>query len=206
MGAAMPIHEVAATDVFAARALSVLLARMSSSTQELRGLRAVFERGALDPALLADHDGPLARACARIESQGWLFGLVARELGSDVLFERRERQGLGTALQLVREMLAAEGRTLRDCELPEIKSSDARSTDVCAVVARCVYAGHAFEALSPWSFSRAALAPCLRFEAPVCAALQAELIAGAARLQGSRLRAQEQAWELWLPGDCVVWA
>jgi hypothetical protein len=205
MGADMTIEQVAGADVFAARALSVLLGRMGASTRELESLRAAIERGVLDPAVSAGHDARLGSACAQVEQQGWLFGLVARELGSDVLFERRERHGLRMVLQLVSDMLTAEGRLLTHCDTPELDSSDARATDLCAVVARCVYAARSAQPSSGWSLLCMDAATWLCFEAPRSAALEFELIAGAARIDGSRLVAREPHWRLLLPSKCVVW-
>jgi len=201
----MPIEQLAGEDVFAARALSVLLQRVGDSTRDLAGLRASIERAALDPRGQAGADGLLGSVCARVEQQGWLFGLVARELGSDVLFERRERNGLRTALQLVGEMLAAEQRPFEPAAVPELEGCDARATDLCAVVARCVYAAHAEQTGGRWSFQCAQAATWLCFEAPRADALERELLAGAARLPGSRLTASGQRWRLLLPPNCVSW-
>jgi hypothetical protein len=201
----MTSETVVERDRFASRALNVLLERMAESTEELARLRSAFEAGVLDPERLTAHDSPLGLACARVERRGWLFGWVARELGSDVLFECRERLGLQCVLELVGDMLAAEGRTISQSDTPELDSSDPRCNELCAVVARCVYAARAHATLAGWSFARQDGVTRLRFEAPSGMELERELIRSAARLEGSRLIVLAQRSELLLPNSCVVW-
>jgi len=189
------VPEPCSAEDFAALALNVLLERVAATTGELERLRAQLRGGRAPQRELAD-------ACAALEEHGWLFGLFARELGSDVLFERRERRGLQLALELVREMLARERIELRLPPLPELDSGDRRCNTLCAVVARCVHAaGGALE----WDFARAGGETALSFSASAGPRLQRALEDGASRIEGARVRGDGRELRLVLPRDCWVW-
>jgi hypothetical protein len=98
--------------------LPVLLHELNNHTQLLAALGAL----ARDPCGLGAHGDTLASAGRDVEELGWLLGLVAGGLGTDLLFERRERAGLAPLARLVRKALRREGRDLEraDRALPEL--------------------------------------------------------------------------------------
>ena len=97
---------------FAALALAELTARAERSAARCGEIAARL------PAAEASEE--LARAASTLERDGWLFGLFARELGGDLLFERRDPRGLAHALALASEMLGGD-----DARAP-VESADAR--------------------------------------------------------------------------------
>ncbi len=207
MCAIVVIREPASAEAFAALALGVLLERLASSTEDLVLLRAQLQDSASSPEPIAQQID-LAKTCADLEQHGWLFGLFSRELGSDVLFQRRERRGLLSALELVREILARDGVEISISKLPDLDTADERCATICAVVARCVHAAYSVNAAhetAPWSFAQCDGAISLCFAAPVSGGLQRALVDAAKRINGSRLVRDASGMQLVLPKNCAVW-
>ena len=204
MSLVVALQPVASAEAFAALALRELLERVASTTAELASLRAALESAGRASLSIAQQQR-LARACADLEEQGWLFGLCARELGSDVLFERRERDGLARALELVRALLERDGVELAVTGTPELDSGDERCSTICAVVARCVHAAHGAPPTPQWCFARCDEDLALRFTGTLGAPLRRALQEGAQRLEGARVRATPGGAELVLPRGCAVW-
>ena len=200
----MVVREPVSAAAFAALALGVLLERIAVSTDELVRLRHELRADAPKPSRsLPEND--LARTCAELEDHGWLFGLLARELGSDVLFERRERRGLSCALGLVGELLERDGIVLWIPALPELDSNDERCSTICAVVAHCVHSAHVADKAPEWNFKRDAAATSLCFTGSVEKNLERALVDGAARIEGSRICRDFSGMQLVLPPNCAVW-
>ncbi|HUR29168.1 MAG TPA: hypothetical protein VM509_13345 [Planctomycetota bacterium] len=202
MSDTVPIRETSSRTAFAAQALEMLLERIARNTRELELLRREVERES--PAGSAD-DAPRDLGDVALELDGWLFGILALELGSDVLFERRERQGLRHVLELVGEMLARDGIPWSLPALPELDSADPRCNAICAVVARAVHAAHGACGRVDWSFTREARSTALRFAGVGDEHLHRVLVQGAARIDGARAIRDAASTRLVLPEGSLVW-
>ncbi|HTF87902.1 MAG TPA: hypothetical protein VK843_05800 [Planctomycetota bacterium] len=204
MSVIVVVQESATAGSFAALALGALLERIAASTHSMVELRLQLQSE--DPmAALSNAHADLTSTCAELESQGWLFGLFARELGSDVLFERRERRGLEIVLGLVRDILAREGRSLDLPRLPELDSNDERCATICAVIARCVHAAHQAPVAPTWRFIRGEEGTSLVFGGVAAPGLEPALREGAARIPGAKLEFDSRRRLLLLPEPCLVW-
>ncbi len=186
---------------FAALALNVLLEQVAMASEDLTRLRSDLQRAPPEappeapPAGAAD----LPRISARLERLGWLFGLLARELGSDLLFERRERDGLASSLWLVQQILARDGIELELPNLPALDSKDQRCATLCAVVARCVHAAFVDDPNTRWNVEHSQSGCVLCFEGEGGAALESALREGTLRLPFSRLSRANGSVRLRLP-------
>jgi hypothetical protein len=102
-----------ARDPLAQALLPVLLHRLNNSTQvlaSLNSLLAVQER----ERVLEQRAGDISWAAGSIDELGWLLAVLASACGSDLLLERRERDGLRIVFAAVREALRRAGRDLAD--------------------------------------------------------------------------------------------
>lgn len=204
----MAVHAPDSAHDFAAQALGVLLERVGSAAGDLGRLRAALDAGVDAPQEdLPGGDAPdLARSSEELERLGWLFGLLARELGSDVLFERRERSGLDATLWLVGELLSREGISLAlPPLLPALDAADPRCSTLCAVVARCVHAAHVDDPHARWSLVRQGQETLLHFEGAPGAALERALREGLRRVPGVRLSLETDHGRLSLPQGSAIW-
>lgn len=188
---------------FAALALSVLLEHVGTAAGDLTRLRAELESAPPDAPAAGVADLP--KACVELERLGWLFGLLARELGSDVLFERRERSGLQSSLWLVQQVLAREGINLELPNLPALDSKDERCATLCAVVARCVHAAFVDDPDTRWIVERFGDDCVLCFEGEIKSTLESALREGTVRLSGSRLCRDNGSARLRLPAGSTIW-
>ena len=204
MSAIVVVHEPVSAEAFATLALGVLLERVARSTDELILLRVQLQTGIAPQGLIAQ-ELDLAKTCAELEAHGWLFGVLACELGSDVLFERREQRGLESLLDLVREILARDGVALSIPALPELDSNDARCATVCAVVARCVHAAHLEPSPPTWCFAQREGNTSLCFDGRVGHSLERALSDGAARIPGALLVRDASGIRMLLPDRLAVW-
>ncbi len=189
---------------FAALAMNVLLEHMGTAAGDLTQLRDELERPS--PEAPATGAANLPRTSAELERLGWLFGLFARELGSDVLFERRERSGLESSLWLVQKVLAREGIDLELPDLPALNSRDERCATLCAVVARCVHAAFAADPSTRWSVEHSGRECVLCFEGETAVALESALREGTLRLSGSRLSRENGSVRFSLPAGSTIWS
>jgi hypothetical protein len=124
----------------AAALLPALVHRINNTTQLLVVLRSLLADP--DDGVLAVAGPDLARAAAEAEQQGWLLGILARSVGTDVLLAREERRGLGTALALVAEALRRERKELTlPKRLPTITLCEGcpRSAPLCLDLAALVW-------------------------------------------------------------------
>ena len=94
--------------------IPALVHRINNTTQLLVVLRSVLAEP--DDGLLATAGSSLAHASRDAEEQGWLLGLLARSLGTDLLLAREERDGLAATLKLLAEALRRQRKQLA---LPE---------------------------------------------------------------------------------------
>ena len=189
---------------FAALALGVLLEHVGTAAGDLTRLRAELQ-SALPAAPLASATD-LSRTSAELERLGWLFGVLARELGSDVLFERRERDGLKSSLWLVQQVLAREGIELGLPNLPALDSNDERCATLCAVVARCVHAALIDDPRTDWSVRGEGAESALCFDGEPKAGLESALREGELRLSGSVLRRENGSVHFCLPAGSTRWS
>ncbi|MBL8863395.1 MAG: hypothetical protein JNK02_15495 [Planctomycetes bacterium] len=88
----------------------MLLHELSNHTQYLAALGALTAAG----GDLPDGGEGLAHVGREVEELGWLLGLCAAGLGTDLVFERTEDAGLAPLVKLVQMALRRAGR-----ELPE---------------------------------------------------------------------------------------
>ncbi len=103
---------------FARALLPVLLHELNNHTQYLSALGALETLGETH---LGRGEG-LARTGQEIEELGWLLGICAGGLGSDLLRDRSERRGLAHLVKLTRKAVRHEGRDLEraDRSLPDL--------------------------------------------------------------------------------------
>lgn len=91
--------------------MPVLLHRIRNATQLISGLNGMLayeEAG----AILEERAGDLASASQSAEETGWLLGLLASSLDTDLLMARCHARGLESFLHLVRDALRREGREI----------------------------------------------------------------------------------------------
>lgn len=181
--------------------LPALLHRIQNTTQLLMALRSMLAR---DDALASEDLGSsLAHASRSTDAQGWLVGLLARSMGSDVLLVREERDALRLALGLVADAVRHSRGELR---LPKrwprltLCEGSPRSADLALGVSAFVWASHV--AGTPGSrleLSRGEdgwtleLDPARPLEA--CAAFEGSTLERC----GARLDVRAAAVGLWLP-------
>lgn len=171
---------------FAAEALGVLMERLRRSGDRCGRLAAALRAGAPGDGDL----GELDAALRELERDGFNFGWLAAELGSDVLFARRERAGLSDGFALVEAMLALRGRSAKLPEPVELDPSDARCSELCAQITRLVFvacsqaspARVGISTAEPSGFARE-----LSVDGAIEPALARELIDCARAIAGSRL-------------------
>lgn len=108
----------AASAEFARALLPVVLHELNNHTQYLSALGALESAG----ESFAGRGEGLARTGQDVEELGWLLGLCAGALGTDLLRDRSERQGLAPLVRLVRKALRREGRDIEraDRSLPDL--------------------------------------------------------------------------------------
>ncbi len=198
----MVIHVPESAREFAGVALTVLLEQVGGTARELTRLRGqILDTGELKTPALS---GRLSRAARELEREGWLFGLLARELGSDVLFQRRERQGLAYVSWLVEQMLSREGIECWQARVPELDTGDDRCSTICAVVARCVHASQIDMPGARWKFALSGDAMALEFDARPGSGLELALVESSQRLRGSRVCREVPGARLILPLNSVL--
>jgi len=98
--------------------LPVLLHELNNHTQYLSALGALELAG---ESLLGRGEG-LARTGREVEELGWLLGICAGGLGTDLLRDRSERRGLAPLVRLTRKAVRRAGRDLEhaDRSLPDL--------------------------------------------------------------------------------------
>lgn len=192
---------VQADEELAAALLPVLLHRINNTTQLLFGVRAMVEGSGPMPERCA---GDLAAAAEEAHQLGWLLGLLAGGLGSDLLLARHESNGLEPMLRLVRDGLRRRERMLefRAGSIP-LLTAKANSAMVCWTVAMVVWAaaqGCAKERVLALEFERNGGRWFVRGDAGARKEWLAFAEAACARLPGAECSRDGEAWNCVLPG------
>ncbi len=204
MKRAMTVRAPNSARDFAALAIGVLLDRVGMAAGDLTRLRLELQRGSPEGAQANAAD--LCATCEELERLGWLFGMLARELGCDVLFARRERSGLKSSLWLVSQVLAREGIELCLPNLPALDPKDESGATLCAVVARCVHAAFVDDPNTRWNVEKSASESALCFEGEPGAGLESALREGTLRLSGSWLCRENGSVRFCLPAGSTIWS
>lgn len=95
----------------AAAAMPVLLHRVQNTTQLVTGLNTLLNMEPDEPPG-PEGAGAFRKASGDAHELGWLFGVLAVGVGTDLCFDRREAGGIEPVLRLVRDALRREGRDL----------------------------------------------------------------------------------------------
>lgn len=190
------------TSEVAAAMLSPLLHRIQNTTQLLIALRSLI--GRKGPGATEELGESLAEASRAAEEQGWLIGLLARSMGSDVLLAREERHALRSALRLVADWVRQSRGTF---ELPKawpalsLADGAPRTAELALELLEL-----AWRSIDPASGARLTLGRSgetveLVLEAANCERA-AGLFAGTSLARcGATLQASEGSWKLRLPAD-----
>lgn len=176
-----------ARQAFAEEALGVLLKRLRRSGDRCGRLAAALHEGGTSDCDPDELDGALRE----LERDGFNFGWLAAELGSDVLFARRERSGLSDGFALVETMLELRGISPRLPAPAELDPNDERCAGLCAQLSRLVFIACAQAApprLEIATAESSGFARGLRVDGAIELALERELIECARTTLGSRLR------------------
>jgi hypothetical protein len=97
----------AARDRAARGLLAVLIHRVSNTTQSVRAVEVLAR-----DSRCSDFASDFVRTARDVEELGWLFGVLAAGLGSDVLVERVERARFEAVLTWAREAVRVRGGEL----------------------------------------------------------------------------------------------
>lgn len=185
----------------AAALLPHLLHAVNNTTQLLGALSAVAD---VDRDVLEERADDLAAAARESRDHGWLLGVLAAELGADVLLARRESDGLRPMVALVRHALRKEGRDLSLPErLPQPAPDVGRGWELpWALGAVLLGAGRdaAPGERLDWSLRAVGEEHALEVAAPLGAGGRAAVARAVERLPGLELREGSGAWSLRLPG------
>jgi len=190
----------------AAALLPALVHRINNTTQLLVVLRSML----CDPRadVLAQAGPDLAHAARAAEEQGWLLGLLARSLGTDLLLAREERDGLGVTLRMVAETLRRERKELAlPASLPTmtLAPGSPRTAALCLDIAALVWEScAALEGNFALSASRERDAWCLRLTRADGARARAEFPALDCARHGACLHEDGAGWRLELPSAWLV--
>jgi hypothetical protein len=187
----------------AAALLPVVLHRINNTTQLLLGVRAMIDGGG---AKIPDRcSSDLGVAAADAHELGWLLGLLAGGLGTDLLLKRHESAGLAPLLRVVRDASRRKGHVveLRQASLPLVSAS-ADGALVCWTIALVVW--NAAQRVAP---ERALTVEFERndgrwFVRGDCGADEAWLALAkqvCARSNGADCSLSGEAWNLVLPGS-----
>lgn len=188
----------------AAALIPALVHRINNTTQLLVVLRSVLAEP--DEDVLASAGPDLAHAARDAEEQGWLLGLLARSMGTDLLLAREERGGLGATLHLLAEALRRERKQLEiPSSLPSmtLAAGCPRSAELCLDVAALVW-----ESCEPLagafalSVARERDVWCLRLSRADLSRAQAEFSQGECARRGAQLIGDGDGWRLELP---IAW-
>lgn len=190
----------------AAALLPALVHRINNTTQLLVVLRSLLADP--DEGVLAVAGPDLTRASEEAEQQGWLLGILARSVGTDVLLAREERAGLGTTLGLVAEALRRGRKELTlPARLPSITLCEGcpRSAPFCLDLAAllwssCESLGGAFEL----SLAERPDAWELRLSRADLASAEAAFGRTECGRCGARLSPDGEGWRLVLPRNWLT--
>lgn len=188
------------TNEVAAAMLPPLLHRIQNTTQLLLALRSLIGRtGAGRPEELGDS---LAEASRAADEQGWLIGLLARSMGSDLLLAREERDALRISLRLVSDWARQSRGQL---ELPKewprlaLAAGAPRSAELALDTLELVWRSLEPEQVSRLVLGRSGDSVQLVLEAAACER-GASVFAGSSLARaGARLECREGSWTLALP-------
>ena len=190
----------------AAALLPALVHRINNTTQLLVVLRAVLSDP--DAEVLAQAGPDLAQAARAAEEQGWLLGLLARSLGTDLLLAREERDGLGVTLGLLAETLRRERKELTlPTSLPTMTlvPGSPRTAALCLDIAALVWES-CVELDGEFALSLACERDvwCMRLTRADGVRARAEFASGDCARCGARLHEDGVGWRLELPGAWFV--
>lgn len=184
----------------AAAMLPPLLHRIQNTTQLLLALRSLIGRsGAGSPQELGES---LAEASRAADEQGWLIGLLARSMGTDLLLAREERDALRISLRLVSDWARQSRGQL---ELPTswprlaLAAGAPRSAELALDTLELVWRSLEPEQHSRLTFERTADAVRLELEAAGCGRGASSFAKGSLARAGARLETRDGAWTLTLP-------
>lgn len=184
----------------AAALLPPLLHRIQNTTQLLLALRALIGRaGAGSPEELGDS---LAEASRAADEQGWLIGLLALSMGSDVLLAREERDALRITLRLAADWTRQSRGTL---ELPKVwprlalAAGAPRSAELALDVLELVWRSLDPAQGSRLTVERAGDSVRLVLEAAACERAAATFAGSSLARRGAEIEVSASSWTLALP-------
>ncbi|MBM3989050.1 MAG: hypothetical protein FJ294_13970 [Planctomycetes bacterium] len=190
----------------AAALLSALVHRINNTTQLLVVLRSVLSDP--DEEVLASAGPDLAHASRAAEEQGWLLGLLARSLGTDLLLAREERDGLKAILRLLAETLRRERKELSlPAALPTmtLAAGSPRTAVLCLELAALVWESCAsLDGSFALTLERDTERWCLRLSRADWRGAQAAFDACDCAGRGARLAADGAGWRLDLPANWLA--
>ena len=185
----------------AAALIPALVHRINNTTQLLVVLRSVLAEP--DEDVLATAGPDLAHAAREAEEQGWLLGLLARSMGTDLLLAREERGGLGAMLRLLAEALRRERKQLAlppSVPAMTLVAGCPRSAELCLDLAALVWESCAtLDGAFTLVFERGPERWNLHLSRADLARAQAEFATCECARRGAQLRAEGGGWCLELP-------
>lgn len=188
------------TNEVTAAMLPPLLHRIQNTTQLLLALRSLIGRaGAGLPEELGQS---LAEASRAADEQGWLIGLLARSMGSDVLLAREERDALRISLRLVSDWARQSRGQL---ELPKdwprlaLANGAPRSAELALDTLELVWRSLAPEQVSRLSIVRSGAFVQLVLEAAACEQAPSVFARSSLARAGARFECRPGSWTLSLP-------
>ncbi len=181
--------------------IPALVHRINNTTQLLVVLRSVLAEP--DDGLLATAGSSLAHASRDAEEQGWLLGLLARSLGTDLLLAREERDGLAATLKLLAEALRRQRKQLA---LPEsvptmtLAEGGPRTAALCLDLAALVWEScETLDGAFSLSLAREGERWSVRLSRADLTRAQAEFLACECATRGAELFGDGAGWRLELP-------
>lgn len=181
--------------------IPVLVHRINNTTQLLVVLRSMLAEP--DDGLLATAGPSLAHAARDAEEQGWLLGLLARSLGTDLLLAREERDGLGATLKLLAEALRRQRKQLAvPASLPTMTLAEGgpRSAVLCLDLAALVWEScEPLDGAVSLSLAREERCWSLRLSRGDMERARAEFEACECAARGAKLLGDGAGWRLELP-------
>ncbi len=181
--------------------IPALVHRINNTTQLLVLLRLVLAEP--DDGVLTSAGPSLAHASREAEEQGWLLGLLARSLGTDLLLAREERDGLAATLKLLAEALQRQRKQLALPErVPMMTMADGgpRSAALCLDLAALVWEScEALDGAFSLSLAREGERWAVRLSRADLTRAQAEFLACECATRGAELFGDGAGWRLELP-------